>query len=359
MMKKFVLLFFLFIIYQVTSAASMQLKEVAPPSLDKIETNPADLCVTAKSTLDYLKKGSSYDPQVIHPGRRFNISMQDIEKTLRFVCLHQTQMQDPTFVRNNFDFIKWYPDREKISHYGKRSKLVKNIPTDKVLVTRYYIHFAQGSLIESNNYPYAIYSLPEQEKFLSLEQASRDPALIRLRYGKQAILKGALKNEQVKPLAFFSREDIEAALMQGTIVAQIQGIQHIYNVHRNNNKPYDRLKIPYAQERYWYFKEAESFKGYGKDADYKINIKPQVTFAADINQLGLGKLLMIEYPSSQSKHIARLGILADTGGAFSNNLYQVDFLAGAYSSKEACYKAMISIPDYVNTYFLVLKKNHA
>jgi hypothetical protein len=126
-------------------------------------------------------------------------------------------------------------------------------------------------------------------------------------------------------------------------------------VHRCNNIAYDKRKAPYAQERYWYFKQVDGIKGYGKDAEHKITVAPAVTFAADLDQLGLGKLLLIQYKSASGSLISQAGVLADTGGAFANNLYQVDYLAGSFSGKTNYLKATRHLPDYLHAYFMILK----
>ncbi len=163
---------------------------------------------------------------------------------------------------------------------------------------------------------------------LTVEEAEKRPKLLRFRYGKQAILQGALQHHKVPVLAYLTREDLETALMQGTITVDFgPGYQRkIFNVHRNNNIAYDKNKRPYEQERYWYFKEVKGIKGYGKDAEHKITVANQATFAADLQQFGLGKVLMVQYPDKHGKIVSRAGVLADTGGAFEHNLFQVDFL---------------------------------
>ncbi|MCL5272591.1 MAG: hypothetical protein M1486_04700, partial [Gammaproteobacteria bacterium] len=157
---------------------------------------------------------------------------------------------------------------------------------------------------------------------------------------------------------YLSRTDLESALLQGTVVVDFgTTTKKTFNVHRNNNISYDRTKSPYQQERYWYFKEVDGIKGYGKDADHKITVNPEVTFAADLNQLGLGKLLLIQYRDKTGTTVSRAGIFADTGGAFADNLYQVDYLAGSYSGINAFSQATRQLPDYVDAYFMVVKKH--
>jgi 3D (Asp-Asp-Asp) domain-containing protein len=227
-------------------------------------------------------------------------------------------------------------------------------------MTKYYVHLAKASLKSTASTPYALYALPKDELHLTLEQANAHPELTRFKYGKQSILNGVLEHLLVPKLAYLSREDLESSLLQGTVVADFGGVtgKKIFNVHRNNNIAYNRIKKPYDQERFWYFKQVAGIKGYGKDAEYKITVNPEVTFAADLAQFGLGKMLMIQYYDQSGTIISKAGIFADTGGAFANNLYQVDYLAGSYPGQDAYYKATRHLPDYVDAYFMVLKENN-
>lgn len=324
-------------------------------------TNAPALCKTAKETLAYLNQGSRYDPQVIHAGEVFKVPLPRVKATLAFICQHQAQLNDPAFIKKHFDFIRWYPDREQTKSLMATKPLIAHLPNDKILMTKYYVHRANALTKPTSAYPFALYSLPTEEASLTLEDANTKPGLIRFRYGKQAILKGALTNKDIRTLAYLNREDLEAALMQGTVVVNFRdgGNQvKILNVHRNNNISYDKAKNPYEQERYWYFKEVDGIKGYGKDAEHKITVNTDVTFAADLEHFGLGKLLMVQYPDQNGKTMTRVGIFADTGGAFNDNLYQVDLLTGSYAGKDAFYQANRHLPDYVTAYFMVLK-NHA
>ncbi|MBA3536499.1 MAG: hypothetical protein H0T84_07815 [Tatlockia sp.] len=314
------------------------------------------LCATAKETLAYLNKGSHYDPHVIHEGKVFKVPLARVKATLIFICQHQNQLQDPVFVKKHFDFIQWYPDREQSKTLGSSKTLLANLPKDKILMTKYYVHRAKASNKGSPAYPLALYALPKDEEFLTLEEANNKPELIRLKYGKQAILGGILVTKNVPVLAYLTRDDLEAALMEGTLVADLPDRQvKTFNVHRCNNRPYNKAQKPYQQERYWYFKPVDGIKGYGKDAEYKITVNSEVTFAADLEHFGLGKLLMVQYPDKTGKIVTGAGILADTGGAFQNNLYQVDFLTGTYAGREAYNKANHHLPDYVTAYFMLLK----
>lgn len=319
----------------------------------------AALCATAKETLAYLNKGNNYDARVIHDGKVFKISLDRVKQTLIFICQNQNQLNNPAFVIRHFDFFRWYPDLKQIKRLKLNKTLITSLPKNKILMTKYYVHRAKAMTKATSIYPVAMYGLPQDEATLSLEDANKKPGLTRFHYGKQAILNGALINKNVPVLAYLKREDLEAALLQGTIMAELLDHNHqlkLFNVHRCNNIPYNKAKTPYQQERYWYFKQVDGIKGYGKDAEHKITVNSGVTFAADLEQFGLGKLLMIQYPDRTGKTVTRAGILADTGGAFENNQYQIDFLTGTYEGKKEFYKANHHLPDYVTAYFMVLKK---
>lgn len=342
-----------------TALAAPQFHPASPSTNSSYQFNTHDLCSTAKSTLAYLNKGTSYDPKVIHSGQIVPIPLYRIKATLEFICQHQAQLNDPYFVKTHFDFIRWYPDRVQAQTLAKNKSLVNHLPKDKILMTKYYVHLAKASKKPEGNKVYAIYGLPRDEQQLTLEEANTKPYLTRFRYGKQAILKGILAPQDVPILAYVSRADLESALLQGTVVADFGAAgQQIFNVHRCNNIAYDRQKSPYEQERYWYFKAVDGIKGYGKDADHKITVNTKTTFAGDLSQFGLGNVLLIQYQEPNGKRVTQMGIMADTGGAFDNNLYQVDYLAGSYAGTAAFSAATKNLPDYVDAYFMVLKKQY-
>lgn len=351
--------FFLFsLLISIQTIAAPRFVPQPPLSADTYAINGPALCATAKETLAYLNHGDNYDPRVIHDGKVFKVPLEQVKATLTFICQHQYEMRDPVFVKKHFDFIRWYPDVAHAKSLSANKPLLANLPSDKILMTKYYVHRAKAAKEPSQAYPFALYGLPKDEATLTLEQAEANPKLTRFQYGKQAILKGALMNKHVPALAYVNREDLEAALMQGTVEIDFGASQKpvIFNVHRNNNIAYSKTKNPYQQERYWYFKEVDGIKGYGKDAEHKITVNSEVTFAADLEQFGLGKLLMVQYPDKAGHIVTRAGIFADTGGAFADNLYQVDFLTGSYAGTKAFYQATRHLPNYVNAYFMVLKK---
>lgn len=367
-MKYFFTLFLflqLFISHQLF-ANNFSITKQTPSNDFKINTNTHDLCKVANNTLDYLSKGKQYDPAVIHANKlsEYGISETDITRTLKSLCeFAKTDEKNGTNTLTNIQFLKTHYDFYRItsdtSHAKKLSDkkpLLKNLTSDKVLMTKYYVHLASGSDVKTQHHEFPLYALPYDEIDLSLEEAElKKQQLTRFKYGKQQILTGALDHQKLaKPLIYLTREDLESALLQGTIVVEVNGKQRVFNVHRNNGIAYDRTIKPYEQNRYWYFKQVNGILGYGKDANHKVEVLPEVTFAGDIYQLGLGSLVFAKFDFKKHSEY-RMAVMADTGGAFENNLYQLDYLAGSYPGIKAYYDANRHMPDYIDAWFMVLK----
>jgi len=329
-----------------------------------------DLCFVADETLKYLNKGQHYDPAAIHGGKLAGIStdLQRVKDTLAFLCTVSQQdkaagrpsrLSDPVFIQNEFEFVRWYPDRAAATKVAKDKPLLQKLPADQILQTKYYVRIADGKNAKSPSHPQALYGLPYDEAKLKLEDADKlGNKITRFQFGKQDILKGALEQKPLKApaLIWLSREDLEGALLQGTAVipADNKGYRY-FNVHRSNGIPYNRLLTPEQQQRYWYFKEVKSVLGYGKDADYKIPIAPKVTVAGDIVNLGLGKLILLATPERGTVHY-RLTVLADTGGAFANNQFQLDWLSGYYRDFADYHQDNKHRGDYSQVWVLLKKQ---
>lgn len=329
----------------------------------------ADLCSVAQATSAYLAQGEDYDPEAIHGGKLANIQVSParIQRTLAFICQIQqedrqqgrpSRLADPAFIEQAFERVRWHPDQAKAQSLSADKPLLQRLPAERILLTKYYVRKAQGATQPSPSQPHALYGLPFDEAHLSLEEADRlKDQITRYRFGKQTILKGALNHPTplAPALTWLSRADLEGALLQGTAVIENNGLRQYFNVHRNNGIAYDRTRKPEEQERYWYFKEVPGVLGYGKDADYKIPIKPQVTVAGDLFQLGLGRLILLRTEEA-GQPTYRLNILADTGGAFHDNLYQLDWLSGYYHGWEDYHAANRHISDYADAWFLLKRE---
>jgi len=117
---------------------------------------------------------------------------------------------------------------------------------------------------------------------------------------------------------------------------------------------YIRGVKPTAQKRYWYFRQVDAIKGYGHKIDAKISIKPGVTFAGDVLNIGLGRVVLLEHTQGGRKQL-QMGVIADTGGAFLPNLHQLDFLSGIFPSQNSFRQYIRQLPEYATAYFLVKK----
>lgn len=315
----------------------------------KIKLNQTDLLTVLTNTRKYYQDHANADPDVLRKGilETQGVTVDDVLKTLDFMIAvlkedianrRPTRLQDPNFINSNFKVIKW-------SAYNPK---VKN--QRQLRITKYAVFIHNGSRKKTAKYNIPIYSLNDKftaDKFYT-------------RYTKQDVLAGIYEPGgkefgKVEPLAYLTRTGLEEALMQGTILIKFpDGKQGYFNVDRSNEIPYVRGLKATAQKRYWYFREVNDIKGYGYNIDAKISIKPGVTFAGDVLNMGLGKVIVIEHNAGGSKQL-QMGVIADTGGAFLPNLYQLDFLAGIFPSQKAFVNYISRLPEYATAYILVKK----
>src|SRR4029077_13488110 len=126
-------------------------------------------------------------------------------------------------------------------------------------------------------YNCALYALPADEQGLKAPDAERQRAkLWRYRPTKQEVVGGAFAAGgkaagQAQPLVWLTRQGLEDALLEGTLVVRLPGRrERVYNVHRNNGIAYDRsIKDTKRQRRYWYFRQVDGIKGYGSEIENK------------------------------------------------------------------------------------------
>jgi hypothetical protein len=334
--------------YQYSVNSNQVLKTGKLPN-NPINFNQADLLTVLTNTRQYFQKYSQEDPDIQRTGILVTqgVTVKDILKTLDFMIVvleedisnkRTTRLQNPNFINANFRVIKWSAHNPE------------NPQQKQLRVTKYAAFIHPGSRQKTSTYNTPIYAINEevsQEKFYT-------------QYTKQDVLSGIYEPGgkefgKVKPIAYLTRSGLEAALMQGTVLVNFtDGTKEFLNVDRNNGMSYIRGLKATAQTRYWYFKEVDAIKGYGYKIDAKISIKPGVTFAGDVLNIGLGRIIVIEDNQSGKKRL-KMGVIADTGGAFLPNLYQLDFLAGTFTSERAFEQYIQKLPEYTNAYILVKK----
>ncbi|MBN3960390.1 hypothetical protein [Nostoc sp. NMS8] len=315
----------------------------------KVNFNQGDLLTVLVNTRKYFQDYASQDPDILRTGilATQGVTVPDVLKTLDFMIVvlkediannRATRLQDPKFINTNFRVIKW-------SAYNPNSKQQKQLR-----ITKYAVFTHPGSRKKTSAFNTPIYSLKENsnnDKFYT-------------RYTKQDVLSGIYEPGgrefgKVTTLAYLTRNGLEEAIMEGTILINFtDGYKAFFNVDRNNGMSYIRGLKATAQKRYWYFREVDAIKGYGYKIDAKISIKPGVTFAGDVLNIGLGKVIVIEHTQGGRKHL-QMGVIADTGGAFLPNLYQLDFLAGIFQNKKEFGQNITQLPDYATAYFLIKK----
>jgi hypothetical protein len=316
---------------------------------NKVSFNQKDLLFVLSNTRKYYQDYANQDPDILRTGLlgTAGVSIPDTLKTLDFMIAvlkediannRTTRLQDPNFINSNFRVIKW-------SAYKPQNPKQK-----RLRITKYAVFTHTGSHKKTANYNIPIYSLKDNlsgDKFYT-------------RYTKQDVLSGIYEpggreHGKVEPLAYLTRQGLEEALMQGTILINFtDGSREFFNVDRNNGMPYVRGVKPTAQKRYWYFRKVNAIKGYGYKIDAKISIKPGVTFAGDVLNIGLGRVIVIEYGQGKNKRL-KMGVIADTGGAFLPNLYQLDFLAGIFKTNKDFNRYISQLPEYATAYILVKK----
>ncbi len=338
--------------------------------------NVKELCDVARNTKAYIESHQE-DKFAVHAGEKIykGFTLARVKQTLAFICkvyradVHSksaSRLQDAKFVAEHFDFVRWYPDKQKARNIAKASSnkrkkaMLNNIPDEKIFLTKYYTKLLNGSPVKTVKFDQALYALPYDEDGLSLQQAElKKASLTRFKYTRQQIISGEIdKKALAKPLIWISEEALHDVLLQGTGVIKAGGKLRYFNVHRNNDIAYDYRLGKREQSRYWYFAEVPNIMGYGKNIADKIEIKAQVSFAGNIAELGLGKLIMVNYQLGESG-ISRMGVLADQGGAFDNNLFQLDLLVDSYWGWSDYHSENKHLPDYTNAWILLVKSDES
>ncbi len=312
-----------------------------------VSFNERDLFSVLYNVRRYFNTSAEADPNILREGLLGSqgVTVDDTIKTLDFmisvlyediVNQRPTRLKDPSFINTHFKVIKWKP-------YNPKSP-----KQNQLRITKYAVFRHLGSRTKTAQYTIPIYRLNDEftaDKFYT-------------KYTKQQVLSGIFKPGgreagKAEPIAYLTREGLEDALLQGTVLIKFpDGGSAFFNVDRNNGMQYVRGVKQRSQKRYWYFKEVDAIKGYGGEKVDKIPVKPGVTFAGDILNIGLGKIIVIEHGKGGGKKL-QLGAIADTGGAFLPNLHQLDFLAGIFQTKADFNGYLNRTSDYAGAYILV------
>ncbi len=336
-------------------AQSQKIFQSARLPTAKVDFNAADLLVVLNNTRKYFLTRSSTDPDLQREGILGiqGVKVADIIKTLDFMVLtlqedikakRSIRLQDPKFLNTHFRALQWTAFNPAI----KDAKQLR--------LTKYAVFTHPGSRTPTQKFNVGLYALKPN---IDPDKSNIDSDQLRLKYTKQDVLKNIYEPNgkefgTVEPLAYLDREGLESALMEGTVLIKFtDGTSEYFNVDRHNGIPFVKGLAPTEQKRYWYFKSVDAIKGYGSSIDTKISIKPGVTFAGDVLNIGLGRIVVLEHYSTGGKQHLQMGIIADTGGAFLPNLHQLDFLAGVFNSKDEFAAYTRKLPEYAKAYILV------
>jgi len=335
-------------------------KEIQPPLIGiSITINPEALVQQIDAVLDYFSKYKNQDPDAVNVGlfSQIGISLSDVEATLRFLMDTVTEdirnksgsrLADPQFLKKHFRFFQWLPHPPPASP-----------PHEMIKITKYAVFTIQGSLKKNTVFKYALYGLPNDEKGMSLQETEKHrDRLCRFRYTKMQVLAGVYDQGGAEPLVWVTRRGLEEALMEGTICVELAGGEKLFfNVDRGNDIPFDpTIKNHHTQQRYWYFGRVRQPRGYGLDIGSQEPIFAGAAFAGDVYNLGLGKVMGVLYNEPGSgKQKMMLGVLADTGGAFRPNLFQLDYYVGVLNSRKEFNRAVKTLPAFAEVYFIIKK----
>ncbi|APB33115.1 hypothetical protein GlitD10_0801 [Gloeomargarita lithophora Alchichica-D10] len=315
-----------------------------PPG--QVSFDPEELLIVLINTRRYFREQGERDAVIQRPGVLGGVGVQveDVTRTLDFMIetllhdLTQAQpirLQNPDFVRTHFRVLAWQAHRPQ----GNDSSQLR--------LTKYAVFRHPGRRQPQGEFTQALYSI--NDAWAGSEFYKK--------YTKQEVLAGAYAPgrpdaEKVTPLAYLTRTGLEEALLQGTIFIQFPDRTTSYfNVDRNNGLAFVRGVSPWEQKRYWYFREVNAIRGYGSEIGNKIAIRPGVTFAGDVWNVGLGRIVLLERAPGQWM----LGAIADTGGAFLPNLAQLDYLAGIFDGRREFFAYNRRLPEYTQAYILVKK----
>jgi hypothetical protein len=317
------------------------------------ETASSDLGFVAAGTARELREQISEGTPLGHVGlfEQLGLKIEDVLATLDFIVQvaeedrgeSYKRLEDPVWLAQNFDVYRWLPDRQA----AKARKV--ELGEDEIRLTQYLVFQVAGRTVRDDVHNTALYELPAEE-------IAGGPPDIRMKYTRLDVYAGVFEEGgeaagKARPLVWLTRELANQALMQGSIeVATEDGHVRMFNVHENNGIPYDpAVKDGNLQRRFWYFREVVGILGVEQ-----IPLRPHAAVAGDVYNLGLGKLMALTWDMGRGPEL-HLALLSDTGGAFQPNLFQLDWLAGSFASKEAFEAWEQTMPSRVQAAVLVKK----
>lgn len=318
----------------------------------RVVTNPINLLLAAKDTLRFIEAQENIKPCLVNPASFSSfISLVQVKKTLRFlISLIEEDRKtgvyrilNPRFLEKYFGTVVWDSDRAGAYKHNVVT------PTDgQIYVTTYGVLRVKGSKNKTNQYPCALYQLKDQS--------------VRQLFSKQQIVAGVFERASfkstVKALAWVSRKSLEDALMHGMIVVDFpNGTCDVFHVNEHNCHQFNRkLANQEKQKRYWFFSPIGRDQQAKRLYTERVKRRQGVIVAGDIFRIGAGKLFALHYFNQQAqRYEIALSILGDTGGAFENNLYQLDRFGGFFQCREDLTNYLRKQPQFARACVLYRK----
>jgi len=308
-----------------------------------VVTNRAALAEVAENTAEWLRSGDECAQVALglptHLGLDTMRTLQTLDTLARIaredLATGQDRLADPAFLEAEFDLWRWAHDAEGAKARGHA------LPADQIRVTRYLVSQIEGRAQPEGAFQHALYADPGPEA--------------RLRFSRAEVIAGAWRSGGAEPLVWLTEQGVYEAHMQGTVDVRLpDGSSRMFNVHQHNDRAYKPGVGSKYQQKYWYFREVDGAYGFGSPEHCpnpgKVKLAPMAAVAGDVFNLGLGRIVLLD-----GKDGVHLTVLADTGGAFSPNLFQVDWYGGAYTSHGALYSATKSVGKTTRAGLLVVK----
>jgi len=329
-------------------------QEVMPLQGEPIVTDSAAFARIAQESADFLKKlpKSIYVKADVGVFEYFGVTLNDVQETLEFIAQTAKKrpklLTSPWFYNKYFTFYRWHGDTTKQSTAIPRGW--KGAP-EHIRVTQYRITEIYGARHKTKKYHYPLYQLPSDEKlYTSQEKLQHKDSLLRYKYSRSEILNGALEgNTLTQPLAWVTEQGRKELTMQGTaLVVFPDKTKMLLQIVGNNGQ----LK----KEQYWYVKQVAKRP---KNSAFPVKVKPKagVTYAADIKVLGFGKVILLQGWNVEKERLEnRLGVLVDTGEAFTDNLSKIDCFAGYFPDYESFKAHVKEYPHSARAYILIKNK---
>ena len=317
------------------------------PTGAAITGDPAALARQARSAADWLEAHPGHPAASAGVLAELGVSPRRVVDTLRRLAQiveedatsgAPSRLADAAFLDGQFEVRQWAPDTAAAA--GRNVSLGR----DELRLTRYFVPEIPGAAARTADFPVALYADPGPE--------------LRERFTRKEVLDGVFEAGgaaagAARALVWLSRADAHDAMMQGTVAVRLDTGTRTLNVHVPNGRPYHPGRSGDGQERLWYFREVDGAYGFGEGAD-KVRLEAGAAVAGDVYNLGVGALVGLRWATPAGER-ARLVIVADTGGAFQPNLFQLDYFAGSFPDRAALYRATAELPERVHAGVLLAR----